>query len=953
MRKFVAPLALFIFLIFSSQSLFASGPRIRQNLDGQWQIARAHLTPLMHRAVLNHWQWKRAGLGIKSPPAIVPASVAAGHGGGWQPYQAGQMVFHGHPGYAWFQTTLPTLHAYPQMLEFQGVVTRAVIYLNGNLVTDHRGGDFWFQVPLMSGVHKSGKNILTILVHSPSMPILQQVGANKKPTLSAVTLGTYAPQAFAPTSHTLAAGFRPVLVPNDCVVDGKFNPHANGSHGYLHVYPVWYRKTFSVPAAAKGRVCQLRFGGVLSDAVVYLNGHYVGEHADGYSPFRLNVSSDLNYGAKNTLVVYVDPRLREGWWYEGGGIYRHVSFVALHRLHISRWGTFVMSQVPGLIKRTRHDGYRADANLILQTTVHNQTNARQQFVIRSAVYAPNAKLVGTCSTAEWLGAHASGTFNQSMPALGASLWSLHHCNLYRLKTSILSGGKVVDAKHVHFGIRTIAYRPNSGFYLDGRRVELQGTCNHQDFPAVGVGAPHNLWWWRVSRLKLIGSNAYRCSHNAVSTAFYRACDHLGMLVMDENRQIGDTREGGTYSASKSYPGVPYGRAQNLKTEILRDRNYPCVIMWSLANEEIFVQGNGFGEKLFRHMMKIVRKLDPTRPITSAMNGGYPHGFAQAEDLLGINYNPGAYDAMHRALPHMPIFGSEVGSSESDRGVMGSWGPTGMVTQYTVHSPWSQLPWNTWRPIGKRPFIAGGFVWTGFDYRGEPTPFGWPDINSHFGLLDICGFRKPDSYYYQAAWSNKPMVYIQPQWNLPKMHPGAPIVVRCFSNCQKVQLLFNRKPLGKPRPMPRFGYVDWHVQWHPGVLRVRGYNGSTLAASYTDATPGRAAHMVLTNEWPKIVANGLSIAPVAVRLYDDRGRIASASMRRVTFTISGPGTIAGTSDGNPASHIPNNAHYSRAFYGRCMVLVRAGDHAGRIVVTAHSPGLPPASLTIKTVARLRR
>ncbi|MGC8559229.1 MAG: glycoside hydrolase family 2 TIM barrel-domain containing protein [Phycisphaerae bacterium] len=929
-----------------------AAPRIRINLDGPWQIARAHLVPLGSNAIaLRGWRWKRAGLGINSPPNAVPLAILTALRG-WHRYHKGQVLFHGKPGYAWFQTDLPGLqvaHLGPVMLEFHGIVTRAVIYLNGKLVTDHRGGDFWFQVPVPMGDLKSGRNILTVLVHSPPNAILKQIGDFGKPTMSTVMYGQYNPSLFPPANPSSLADAHSVVVPNDYIVDGRFNSAANGPHGYLHVYPVWYRRTFAVPSAAKGRICQLRFGGVLSDAVIYLNGHYIGEHADGYSPYRFDVSRYVHFGGSNTLVAYVDPRLREGWWYEGGGIYRHVSFVALHRLHVSRWGTFVMSQVPGYIRRGAHGNLRADANLIIQTTVTNQSGHARTFILSSTVYGPHGATIGGRLSLEVQAPHNRTTYTQTLPVLDAALWSLHHTNMYQLQTAILRHPALVDAKTIHFGIRTIAYNPDTGFYLDGRHVELDGTCNHQDFPAVGVGAPNDLWWWRIARLKMIGCNAYRCSHNAMGRAMYRACDRLGMLVMDENRQIGDTREGGQYGASKSYVGVPYGHAQNLIAEILRDRNDPCVIMWSLCNEEIYIEGTPFGAKLFRHMMKIVRKLDPTRPITCAMNGGYPNGFARVEDLLGINYNPPAYSAMHKFFPRMPIFGSEIGSSESDRGVMANNEKAGLVGQYTMHSSWSQLPWDSWRPIGKRPYVAGGFVWTGFDYRGEPTPYQWPDINSHFGLLDICGFRKPDAYYYQSVWTKKPMVYIQPQWNQPGRRPGTTVLVRCFSNCQRVELFMDGRLVGKIRRMPRFGYVDWHIPWHPGVLKVVGINDGRMVTRYVDATPGPAAKMVLSDEWHHIKADGLSVAPIAVRFYDKHGRIASDCMRKVTFTVTGPGSIAGTANGDPASHIPNDASYSRAFYGRCMVLVRSGTTSGTITVTARSPGLPRSRIIIRTHA----
>ncbi len=921
-------------------------PRQVISLDGTWQISTAKPTALHNAIKISDWQWTPSNLGTREPPHTLPPRLTSDSA--WQSYKIGADVFNGKVGYAWFQTNLPTTkvsHLMPMMLEFAGVRTRALVFLNGKLLMDHRGGFLWFEVPLASAMH-SGINTLTILVHNPGF---------KGATIGTVTLGTFKPTDFAASPACAANttnGFKPVLVPNDFVAQGKFDPHANGSHGYLPVYPVWYRRTFTVPQAAKGRIVQLRFGGVMSGAVVYVNGRCVGHHVDGYAPFRFDISRYIKYGRRNTLAVYVDPRICEGWWYEGGGIYRHVSLVTLNKLHMTRWGTYAIANVTGPIHHGSATGDTAAATVTLQTTVINHLGHEARFTIKSVVLNPRLTIVGTQTIFKTLPAGATATFEQHLALPAAHLWSLNHCNLYTLKTQIIAaGGQTLDAKSVHFGIRTIRYDANRGFFLNGKPVKLNGTCNHQDFPAVGIGTPNNLWWWRVARLKKMGSNAYRCSHNPMGTALYKACDHLGMLVMDENRALGDERLGGEYDRAKSYPGVPYGDFDNLKTMILRDRNHPSIIMWSLCNEELKIQGDPFGAKLFKRAMDVVRKLDNTRPITCAMSGGYPNGFATVEDLLGINYNPGGYIQMHHQLPHARIFSSETGSSESDRGILTSNQSKGMVTQYTVHSSWSQLPWDAWTPVANQAFVAGGFVWTGFDYRGEPTPYQWPDINSHFGLLDMCGFPKPDAYYYKAAWTTRPMVYIQPQWDFPDMPLGKMLTVRCFSNCPAVELFVNGKSMGRKKFI-RFQYVDWQVPWKPGTLVVRGYNGGKTVARYTVKTPGPAASLKLTNQWPNLTADGLSIAPIAVRVLDAHGNIVDHSMRTVRFSISGPGSIAGTGNGDPASHILNEATYSRAFFGRCMALVRVGKRAGTIILTAASPGLPRVQIQIHTRAASR-
>lgn len=942
-KAFVLSVVMAVLLQCLAAAAQSLAPRRIISLDGAWQITDAKPTVLHNAVKLSDWQWAPSSLGTREPPHALPQHLTSKSA--WHSYKIGTDVFNGKVGYAWFKTKLPAMpisHLMPLMLEFAGVRTRALVFLNGKLLTDHRGDYLWFEVPLPAGLPTS-TNSLTILVHNPGQ---------KGPTIGTVTLGAYKPTNFAasPACPANAAnGFKPVLVPNDFVVQGRFNAQANGLHGYLPVYPAWYRRTFTLPKSAKGQIVQLRFGGVMSGAVVYVNGQCVGQHTNGYAPFRFDISRYIKFGRINTLAVYVDPRICEGWWYEGGGIYRHVSLVTLHKVHITRWGTYAIAHVHGPIKHSPATGDTAAATLTLQTTVINHLGREARFTIKSVVLNPLRAIVGTRTIFKTLPADATVTCEQHLSLPLANLWSLKHCNLYTLRTQLIAAdGQTLDAKEVHFGIRTIRFDVNRGFFLNDKPVKLNGTCNHQDFPAVGIGVPNNLWWWRVARLKNIGSNAYRCSHNPMGTALYKACDHLGMLVIDENREIGDERLGGGNSAAKSYPGMPYGNFDNLKAMILRDRNYPSIIMWSLCNEEYKIEGSRFGAKIFKKAMSFVRKFDNSRPIMCAMDVGYPHGFATVEDLLGMNYRPFHFTAMHKALPHTPVFGSEIGSSESDRGVMQSNEAKGLVTQYTVHSPWSQSPWAAWSPIGNQAFLAGGFVWTGFDYRGEPTPYQWPDINSHFGLLDICGFSKPDAYYYKAAWTPKPMVYIQPQWDFPKLPLGKLITVRCFSNCSAVELFVDGKSMGRKK-FTRFKYVDWQVPWKPGTLMVRGYNGEKTVARYAVTTPGPAASLKLTDEWPNLIADGQSIAPIAVRVLDARGNVVDHSMRRVRLSIRGPGSIAGTGNGDPASHIPNDASYSRAFYGRCMAMVRAGRQAGTIILTASSPGLPSAQIKIRTTA----
>ena len=756
-----------------------------------------------------------------------------------------------------------------------------------------------------------------------------------------------------------AGVWQPVQLPDDYIVAGKFTHRGrrysyrdeHALHGYLPVYPAWYRRTFSVPATARGKTIWLNFGGVYRDSVVFINGQLVGQHPSGYTGFRYNIGKFLHYHRPNTLAVFVDPRFLEGWWYEGGGIYRHVRLIMTDKLHVAPWGTFVISKVPGTIDYGSPAGDHAYAELTIQTTVNNAHRTGRQFTLLSQIVSPEGKVLATISSSEGLAAGGKKTFIQHASIRNAALWSLKHCNLYHLITTLEVKGQTVDDKRTTFGIRTLRFDPNHGFFLDGRHVEIKGTCNHQDFPAVGIGAPDDLWPWRIAKLKAMGSNAYRTAHNPLASAFYRACDHLGMLVMDENRHLGDV-----YTA-KTPMGAPYSNLSDLKWMILAQRNDPCVIMWSMCNEE-GLQGKAYGAKIFAAMQALTHRLDPTRPVTCAMSGGYNKtGFFSVENLLGINYHTYSYPAIHRLMPDKMIFGSEDVNIFSARGVTVTSRKTGLVNDYgSAPRMWNKnrrfnymggrKPWTTLIPVMEHPFVAGAFVWTGFNYRGEPNPFGWPDISSNTGDMDLCGFPKAVYYYWRAWWDKKPSVYIFPAWTFPRSMRGHPILIRCYSNCDRVGLFLNGKSLGIKR-MPKYKYLDWLVPYAAGRLTARGYDGNQVVTRYSTQTAGPAAALQLRDQVDSLSADGESVAPIAVTVLDAHGTMVPDAHDMIRFTVSGPGSIAGVNNGNPTSHESNVGHQVRAFHGLCMVVVRAGDHPGTITLTAKAHGLPAQTLKIRT------
>ncbi len=795
------------------------------------------------------------------------------------------------------------------------------------------------------------------------------------------------------------AGWQPVQLPDDYIVRGRFSrqpsaallaegaeclpggrecrPHvsggalasaqhlasmkhpprhgrsAYGGHGYLSLYPAWYRRAFFLPTSDRNRTVWLNFGGVYRDAVVFINGHRVAQHPSGYTAFRLNVTRWVRFGQQNDVAVFVDPRWFEGWWYEGGGIYRHVRLIVSGKLHVAPWGTFVIANVPGPIHYSSAEGDRATARLTLQTTARNDEPRGQHFTLASQIVGPDGNVVASATSQEFLPAGHASTFQQREVVRHAWLWSLAHTHLYRLVTTLRVGHNETDRKLTTFGIRTLRFDPQRGFFLDGKHVEIRGVANHQDFPGVGIGAPDNLWAWRIAKLKAMGANAYRCSHNPLATAFYRACDRMGMLVMDENRHLGDTYY------PKSARGTPYSNLSDLQAMVLQHRNHPSIIMWSMCNEE-GLQRTTYGAKIFAAMKAAVRKLDPTRPVTSAMNGGYtPNGFLSVEDIFGMNYHNAEFAALHRQYPHLMIFGSEDVNAYSSRGTYESHRSTARCSAYGFgYGPghkaargffFGHEPWLSWEPVITHPFVAGEFVWTGFDYRGEPNPYSWPAVTSQTGSLDLCGFPKPVYYYWKAWWGTQPSVYFFPSWNFPKAMIGKEILVRAYSNCDRVKLSLNGKSLGA-KTMPRFQYLDWHVPYTPGTLTAQGYDHGRLVATYTVRTASRPVALRLASEVSHLTADGESIAPIRVEVTDARGDIVPAADNRIHFSVTGAGTLAGVGNGNPSSHEPNIANSRRAFRGLCTVLVRAARHPGEIEIVARAAGLASARLVLRTQAR---
>ncbi|HLP26701.1 MAG TPA: beta-galactosidase GalA, partial [Acidobacteriota bacterium] len=735
------------------------------------------------------------------------------------------------------------------------------------------------------------------------------------------------------------ADWRQLDLPHDWAVELPFSKRGSGSHGYKAIgreFPEnsvgWYRKTFHIPAADLGKRISLEFDGVFRDSIVWVNGHYLGTEPSGYSSFARNISEIVNYGSDNVVVVRVDASLEEGWFYEGAGIYRHVWLTKTAPLHVARWGTFVTSDV-------RADFSHADVTA--RAAIANEGNAAATFQLEQTILAPDGKTVATKSLANLtVAAGAETEFAATLPVAQPQLWSLETPALHRLVTIVRDeNGTEVDRYETSFGIRTTRWDATEGFFLNGKRVALKGTNNHQDHAGVGVAVPDALWDFRIRQLKSFGANAYRCSHHVPAPELLEACDRLGMLVIDENRLIGTTDF----------------HFDHLERMIRRDRNHPSVILWSVGNEEWRVEGAEAGTRITAAMQTLVKRLDPTRPATIAISGGWGKGISLASEAAGVNYlgnlGKGGFttDEWHAKHPAQFMLGTEECAFTQTRGVYFDDPAARHLRAYDWDpSDWGASAEQAWSHYAERKFLAGMFVWTGFDYRGEPTPFDFPAIGSQFGILDTCGFPKDAAAYFRAWWRDEPSLHIFPHWNWSGKE-GQPISVWAHSNCDEVELFLNDQSLGR-KTMKKYSHLEWSVPYAPGTLLARGYRGGQLVLTTKVETTGAPARLVLTPDRTMLKADGVDVAVFSVSTVDAKGRHVPTANNHVKFEVTG-GRIIGVGNGDPGSLEADKANERSLFNGYAQVIVQTTRTAGPIKLTARAAGLAPAEVTISTDEKL--
>ena len=751
------------------------------------------------------------------------------------------------------------------------------------------------------------------------------------------------------------SAWRQLNLPHDWGIEGPFKQEASGSTGKLPWEGVgWYRKHFTVPASDKDRRLCLAVDGAMSYANVWFNGQYVGGWPYGYSSWELDLTPYVKVGAENVLALRLDNPPDSSRWYPGGGIYRNVWLVKTGPVHVEHWGTYV----------TTPEIKPSAATVKIQVAVENDTDAAATVSLKNEVYelgTDNTKgesIASTTTDGVQIASHKNQSSETEMTLKNPRLWSLEKPQRYVVVTSIEQNGKQLDHYETPFGIRTIQFDANQGFFLNGKHVRLNGVCDHADLGALGTAINARALERQIEILQEMGCNAIRTSHNPPAPELLDLCDRMGMLVMDESFDCWQRGK----RPNDYHLLFDDWHEKDWRAELRRDRNHPGIILWSIGNE-VPDQGTPAGPQIAAELSRIAHEEDPTRPTTAACDhpaSGF-NGFQTNLDVFGYNYKPFLYAKVHQANPGLPIFGSETASCISSRGeyfypvsTNKNDGKSGyQMSSYDLSAPpWATIPDTEFKGQDENPFVAGEFVWTGFDYLGEPTPYDAyndPARSSYFGIVDLAGFKKDRFYLYQARWRpDLPMAHIVPQcWNWPD-RAGQTTPVFVYTSGDAAELFLNGKSLGR-KTRGQYEYrLCWNdVKYEPGRLKAVAYkNGKPWAADMVQ-TAGPATKLALQPDRKKIHADGEDLSFVTLAVEDKNGLPVSRAANSIHFEISGPGEIAATDNGDPTDLVSFPSHDRKAFNGLCLAIIRSKTgQSGTIKLTATSDGMKTTSVSIQ-------
>jgi beta-galactosidase len=750
-------------------------------------------------------------------------------------------------------------------------------------------------------------------------------------------------------------GWRTINVPHDWSIEGAFdekNPAGVGG-GALPGGTGWYRKTFSISADEKERLHFIAFDGVYRNSEVWINGHYLGKRPNGYIAFQYDITPYVNVGkTENVIAVKVDnsqqPNSR---WYSGSGIYRKVRLFSTHKIRIPQWGTYIST--PKVAKEA--------ATVVIKTNVENSLPEDKPITLTTIFRDANKNIIHSAVTNGVIPKDSTMQFTQQMSVADPALWSVEHPQLYTAVSSIQVNGKVTDTYETTFGIRYFDFDSQKGFSLNGEFLKIKGACMHHDLGCLGAAVNLRAIERQMEIMKGMGVNAIRTSHNPPATELLEVCDRLGILVMDEAFDMWKKKK----SQFDYHLAWDQWHKRDLSDQILRDRNHPSVFAWSIGNEIGEQWGaDSSGIIIAKELAAIVRSLDPTRPVTTANNEVKPTNqiiASGALDLIGYNYNHKTFENFKNDYPGQKFIAAEATSALETRGHYDmpsdsirvwpiSWdklflegNKDNTVSAYdNVHTPWGTSHEETWKIIKRNDFLSGMFIWTGFDYIGEPTPYVWPSRSSYFGVVDLAGFPKDVYYMYQSEWTKKPVLHIFPHWNWKE---NQVVDVWAYSNTDEVELFLNDKSLGIKKKQGEALHLMWRIPFSPGTLRAVARSDGKEILTKEIKTASKPAKVILEADRSALRANCDDLSFVTAKIVDDQGNLIPDADNLVTFHLKGNGFIAGVDNGNPVSHESFKGNTRMAFHGLCLAVIQGNDE-GTLELKASSEGLESATVVIR-------
>ena len=753
------------------------------------------------------------------------------------------------------------------------------------------------------------------------------------------------------------SGWRTLDLPHDWSIDADFSNDAPATPGggALPGGVGWYRKTFAVDKSKLNTNVFIDFDGIYRNSKVWINGQLLGERPYGYISFRYDLTPYLKIGEKNVIAVRVDnseqPNSR---WYSGSGIYRNVWLVTVNPLHIDHWGTYVTT--------ANVSNEKAEVNIT--TTVKNNSATAKEFVLRSILTDKNRKTL--IQTSDPISVDAGGMveIQQTFPVDNPVLWSVDNPNLYEISSRVEQKNQVIDNYETSFGIRFFTFDADKGFILNGKPVKILGVCDHHDLGCLGSAVNTRALERQLEILKAMGCNAIRTSHNPPAPELLDLCDRMGFIVMDEAFDMWKVQKT-PFDYSRNFPEW---HEKDLTDLVLRDRNHPSVFIWSIGNEvvEQWAQSmdQAIASALTTELADIVKRTDPTRPVTAACNGSQPSNplfLSGALDLIGINYHTEDWVTFQEKFPKKKLIITESTSGLMSRGYykMPSdsifiwptrWDiPMGQTDVHqcsaydNCHVPWGSTHEDSWKLVKKYNYISGFYIWTGFDYLGEPTPFGWPSRSSYFGIIDLAGFPKDVYYMYQSEWTDKTVLHLFPHWN---WQDGQPVDVWAYyNNADEVELFLNGESLGRKSKTGDELHVCWRVPFQKGTLKAVSYKDGKEVMTQEIKTAGDPVSIRLTADRQTIHADGKDLSFVTVEALDKEGNVVPVAENKINFNVEGAGFIAGTDNGNPIDGVSLKRPDRNLFNGKALVVVQAGKKQGTITLKAKSENLGETSLAI--------